>query len=542
MAHGLAGLPLLSIVACGGSGGGDGLAPGPTLAPPSPPAAPVAAVSFANVTVAAGVNFEHRIAATVPSDAERITAGAAAGDYDDDGYIDLYVVGGDADTPNLLYRNLGGGTLRFEERGLAAGARIAGRRSAGPVFADVDSDGHLDLFVGAVENDAPALLINNGDGTFADRSAQSGLGAPARQHTFSASFADYDLDGDLDAALSHWQWKEAVVSADPIGDTETLWQNRGDGTFAGVSTPSALSSAIGDDGTDYTFAPNFADIDSDGYPDLLIAADFGTSQVFINNRDGTFSDITTATISDENGMGATVGDYDNDGDLDWFVTAIAAEGVPQDNGFTGNRLYRNDGTGSFEDVTDAAGVRIGGWGWAACFADFDNDGQLDIFHVNGWYDDRFSELPARLFMADGAGGFTESAIEAGVTTDRQGRGVVCADFDRDGDIDLFIVNNRNFAELYENRLDVDRHWLTVRLRSNGANTRGIGARVWATAGGVTQMREIRIGNNFVSQHVAEAHFGLGGADRIAELRVAWPNGEETLLTDVMADQVLRIEQ
>ncbi len=539
-------MSLTSLGACGG-GGSDGPATVPTSAPPAPPAEPVAAVSFANVTVAAGVNFEHQIAAATPSDAERITAGAAAGDYDDDGYIDLYVAGGDAATPNLLYRNLGDGTLRFEETGLASGAQISGRRSAGSVFADVDSDGQLDLFVGAVEGDAPALLMNNGDGTFSDGSARSGLSTPARTHTFSAAFADYDLDGDLDLALSHWQWKEAVISADPIGDTETLWQNQGDGTFVGVSTPSALSSAIGDDGTDYTFTPNFADINNDGYPDLLMAADFKTSQVLVNNRDGTFSDVTTPSISDENGMGATVGDYDNDGDLDWFVTAIAAEGVPQDNGFNGNRLYRNNGTGAFEDVTDEAGVRIGGWGWAACFADFNNDGHLDLFHVNGWDDDRFRDLPARLFMADGSGRFNETAVDAGITTDRQGRGVVCADFDRDGDVDLFIVNNGNFAELYENRLDEnglgeDRHWLTVQLRGSGANTRGIGGRVFLTAAAATQMREIRIGNNFVSQHVAEAHFGLGATDLIPELRVVWPGGDETVLTDVTANQVLRIEQ
>ena len=275
---------------------------------------------------------------------------------------------------------------------------------------------------------------------------------------------------------------------------------------------------------------------------MLLAADFRTSQVFVNTRDGTFSDATTAAISDENGMGAAVGDYDNDGDLDWFVTAIAAEGVPQDNGFTGNRLYRNDGAGTFEDVTDVAGVRIGGWGWAACFSDFNNDGHLDLFHVNGWDDDRFRDLPSRLFMADGTGRFNETAIDAGVTTDRQGRGVVCADFDRDGDIDLFIVNNRNFAELYENRLGTDGRWLGVQLRGVGANTRGVGGRVSLTAGGLTQMREIRIGNNFVSQHVAEAHFGLGGANRVDELRVVWPGGEETVLTDVAANQVLRIEQ
>ena len=385
-------------------------------------------------------------------------------------------------------------------------------------------------------------MINNGDGTFSDESAASAFAAMTSDNTFSAAFADYDLDGDLDLALSHWDWQEGVVNTDPIPDTETLWRNNGDGSYSNVSIQSVLSAAIGGDGTDYSFTPNFADIDNDGFPDLLMAADFKTSQVFLNNRDGTFSDITTDTISDENGMGAAVGDYDNDGDLDWFVTAIAAEDVPQDNGFNGNRLYRNAGNGAFEDVTDAAGVRIGGWGWGACFADFNNDGHLDIFHVNGWYDARFAKLPSRLYIADGGGSFDEVALRAGVSTDRQGRGVVCTDFDRDGDVDLFIVNNQDFSELYENQHPNPRSWLTVRLRGTGANTNGIGARVLATARGETQLREIRHGNNFVSQHVAEAHFGLGDAVQVTELRVVWPGGDEQTFEDVAVNQVLVIER
>ncbi|MEO0996792.1 MAG: CRTAC1 family protein [Pseudomonadota bacterium] len=497
---------------------------------------------FANITVGAGVNFEHRISAAAPVDAELISAGVAAGDYDDDGYIDLYVVGGDGATPNLLYRNLGDDTIRFEERGVAAGVGVSGRRGSGPVFADLDGDRHLDLFVGAVAGDPIAVFANNGDGTFTERTGGSGLDGLTRENTFSAALADYDLDGDLDMALSHWDWKEGIMPAAPIPDTETLWSNRGDGSFENVSVPSVLSGAIGGDGTDYSFTPNFADIDNDGSPDLLLASDFGTSQVFLNNRDGTFSEATTPAISDENGMGAAVGDYDNDGDLDWFVTAIAAAGVSQDNGFNGNRLYRNDGTGTFGDVTTATGVRIGGWGWASCFADFNNDGVLDIFHVNGWHDARFSELPARLFIADGNGRFDEVALASGVTTDRQGRGVVCADFDRDGDVDLFIVNNRNFAELYENRLAAGRNWLTVRLRGAPPNTQGVGARIFVTAAGATQIREIRVGSNFVSQHVAEAHFGLAEAEEITELRVVWPGGGETVLNAVATNQLLAIGQ
>ncbi|MEM9055896.1 MAG: CRTAC1 family protein, partial [Pseudomonadota bacterium] len=511
-----------------------------TVAAPAPSDS-AGGLRFVNVTSAAGVNLEHRLR-TVTADADRIAAGVAAGDVDGDGYLDLYVIGGDDATPDTLYRNAGTGTLRFDDVTAAAGLSQQGRRGSGPAFADVDGDGDADLFVGAVDGAAPSLWLNDGDGGFVDGTDASGFAQMTRPYTFSAAFGDVDLDGDLDAAFSHWDWQEGVVAAAPINDTETLWRNGGDGRFDNVSVASTLATAIGADGTDYSFAPNFADIDSDGYPDLLMASDFGTSQVLLNNRDGTFSDATTAVISDRNGMGAAVGDYDNDGDLDWFVTAIAAAGVPQDNGFDGNRLYRNDGGGRFDDVTDAAGVRIGGWGWAACFADFDNDGWLDLFHVNGWYDDRFATLPARLFMADGNGGFDERALAVGLTTDRQGRGVVCADLDRDGDIDLFIANNQNVAELYENRLASAANWLTVQLRGAGGNTQGVGARVIVSADGVQQLREVRIGSHFVSQTVAEAHFGLGAAARVSRLEVVWPGGERTELTDVAVNRVLVIAE
>src|SRR5262249_18364358 len=154
---------------------------------------------------------------------------------------------------------------------------------------------------------------------------------------------------------------------------------------------------------DYSLAPNFADINNDGWPDLLIASDFGTSMVFLNNQDGTFKHVTNPTvITDQYGMGATVGDYNNDGNLDWFVTSIWSSNP--DNMHNGNRLYRGHGDGTFEDVTTQAGVRMGGWGWGATLADLDNDGNLDIFHVNGFPPDYFTD-PSVLFLSNGSGTF-----------------------------------------------------------------------------------------------------------------------------------------
>jgi len=174
--------------------------------------------------------------------------------------------------------------------------------------------------------------------------------------------------------------------------------------------------------------------------------------------------------------------------------------------------------------------------------DCDNDGRLDIYHVNGWYDDRFVDSLSRLFMAVGDGRFENRALEAGLSTDRQGRGLVCTDFDRDGDIDIIIMSNDGFAELYRNELRPGFHWLTVALRDpSSSNSHGVGARVYVTADGKTQLREIHSGSNFVSQNPSEAHFGIGRATSVTRLRVIWPDSTETTMTDVRADQVLTIE-
>ena len=354
----------------------------------------------------------------------------------------------------------------------------------------------------------------------------------------SATAGDYDRDGDIDLLLAHWWGDFAPCSR--------LWQNQGDGTFLCVDELTGMNQHRGDIAK-FGYTPNFADINNDGWPDILIASDFQTSQVFMNKGDGTFEDVTNENvITDENGMGATVGDYDNDGDLDWFVTAIWDEDPPPEVPFdalTGNRLYRNTGDGTFEDATDEAGVRLGGWGWGAMFEDFNNDGHLDIYHVNGWpYDDReFLRDPAPLFVSDGAGSFSDRSAELGANHLGQGRGVVAFDYDRDGDQDIMVVCANAPCVLYRNNGGNAGNYLDVKLDGPDLNTQGLGARVFVTAGDVTQMREIRAGSNFVSQSVAEAHFGLGSESVVASVRVSWPDGETTELTDVAVNQIITIE-
>jgi len=484
--------------------------------------------NFTNVTAAAGFSYAHGYSGVV-GEARRSAGGVAVGDYDRDGWYDLYVVRGNIG-PNLLFRNLGNGT--FQEVGAAAGVNISAANGSGPAFADYNGDGWLDLVLGGIDPTRPRIFRNQTNNTFTEVTSTCGISTIF--NTFGCTFGDYDLDEDLDLFLTHWG---------PIGSPDHLWRNNGNGTFTSVDSDAGLD-ILSDEGADYTFTANFADIDSDGDPDLLVAADFDRSKVFLNDGDGTFTNVTSAVISDENGMGAAVGDYDNDGDLDWFVSSVwDPNGDPEGSwGVTGNRLYRNTGAGVFQDATTAAGVRQGWWGWGSSFADFNNDGHLDLLHVNGWNTVEFDRDSTRLFVANGNATFTEMSYTLGLRDVGQGRGVACFDYDHDGDLDVFIANNGSGPAFFRNDGGNALKYLSVRLAGPAPNTEGIGARVFVTAGGVTQMREIRCGNNFVSQDPAEAHFGLGSATLVTELRVEWPDGVTTVLHGIAANQRLVLDQ
>ena len=378
---------------------------------------------------------------------------------------------------------------------------------------------------------------------FVDVTAQSGIVLTV-SNTISATFFDYDLDDDLDLFLSHW-------GANQQADTETVWRNNGDGTFVSASVQSGIAGVliepVGQANlmVDRTFTPNFSDIDGDGDGDLLMAADFSASQVFINNGDGTFTKTTDrSVIVDQAGMGAATGDYDNDGDIDWFVSSIFDESPTE--AYIGNRLYRNDGTGTFEDVTDMAGVADGGWGWGSCFADFDNDGNLDIFHVNGWQGGKGATLndytvdQIRFFHSQGDGTFVQAATAAGLTDVELARGVACFDAERDGDIDIVLTNNdQNHLVYYRNDSSNSNHYLGVTLENSGANVYGIGALVTVTTTLGTQIREVHSGSNFTSQNPPEVHFGLSTATT-ASVVVRWPDGAETTMSSVAVDQLLNV--
>ena len=350
-----------------------------------------------------------------------MTGGAAVGDYDDDGVYDLYLTR--VGLPNQLYRGNGDGT--YEDVTDAAG--VAGPDpsggSAAAVWADVDGDDDLDLFVGGTGTARDAMFINNGDGTFADETARRGLEqppappGPVGSAAFGAAFSDWDQDGDLDLVVTHWneqalnqfylkdnQGKDdrlcdaarAPASAAFQAQLDThpsrarLYRNDGDGNFA---------DATAEMGVDFTrmvgFTPTFADYDDDGWDDLFVTGDFCTSRLFHNDGGTGFSDVTDAAGvgTDEAGMGSVVEDLDGDGHLDWFITAIAADGVEEgciealvSVPCSGNRLYLGDGAGSFTDATDEFGVRDGKWAWGAAADDLNNDGLRDLLVVSGYLD------------------------------------------------------------------------------------------------------------------------------------------------------------
>ncbi|MCB9703043.1 MAG: CRTAC1 family protein [Myxococcales bacterium] len=501
--------------------------------------------------------FDLPVADTIQAHAdcepEWSSAGAAVGDYDGDGWPDLFVTRLGA--PDLLFHNRGDGT--FEEVAAAVGLGAC-TFSGGATFADIDDDGDLDLAVTAMGGPAHHLYINEG-GCFVDEAEARGfaLRVDGLHAGTSVTFGDYDLDGILDAHVNEWIDAERVVGG-PWGSR--LLHGLGDGRFedvteaAGVSLMDLVPERLGAWG----FASSFVDLDDDGRPDLAISVDYGASRIFWNAGDGTFVDGSEAAGigGEENAMGSAFGDHDGDGRLDWFVTAIAApsqEGCSIDECLwrgTGNRLYRNLGGRAFADVTDAAGVRDGGWGWGGAFFDLDHDGDLDLVMTNGWPGRGLSgifdqlETPMRLWVNQGGGVFLEEGAARGIADRGQGRGLVTFDYDRDGDLDVFVANHAGRPALLRNEGGEATPWLAVEVAGSGSVRDGHGARVEleVDAGGPIQVREIGVGSHFLGEGELAAHFGVGaGVTKIHALRVRWPaSGAEVTLTDLATSRRVQV--
>lgn len=517
---------------------------------------PLLAQGFVDVTQAAGLDYlQAGPGATQASEHTAMTGGAAAGDIDGDGWVDLLVTR--LDEPAILFRNLGrdgsGNHLGFlDDTSFVFRGRAPGKRSNGAAFGDVDGDGDLDLYVTSVWTRCYQLWINDG-GRFVEEAAERGadLQTEYTHYGFSPAFGDFDGDGYLDLYVSEWGHFSSTHASH-----SRLLRNRGaaaPGHFEDVTDSAgvALEGGIGV----YAYTPIFSDLDGDGHLDLAIASDFGTSRLFWNDGDGTFTDGTAAAGvgTDENGMGACVADLNGDGLLDWFVTAIydpdqTCDTISCNWGYSGNRLFLNAGGRSFVDATDL-GVRDGGWGWGAVALDCDHDGDQDLAMTNGIEfdffpaDDAFNDDPMKLWRNDGSR-FTEVAVASGITDQRSGKGLLTLDFDRDGDLDLFVANNGAGPALYES-VGAAGHWLQVRLKSDSPNRHGIGARVLLTRspGEAPQVRELGASSHYLGQSEVLAHFGLGDEPQpVHRIEVLWPGGQVSVLQDVAVDRRLLVRE
>ena len=526
---------------------GAGAAPARADPASGPPQA--ATQGFIDVTGAVGLHYD---AGTGDDDAPILdgmgyeNGGLAFGDIDNDGGFELYVAHGQNGAGRLFAFD----GDRFSPLADNRGIRPARMDRAG-YFIDLDHDGWQDFV--SVQSRRVQLFRNDGAGHFRDATQQFGLRIGRDAHSMAA--ADYDGDGDLDLLFAHWgnTW-----SGTPA---HYLWRNNARGRYEDVSRILPIRPVKRRHvkfAKEYSFTPTFTDIDADGDPDIVLAGDFGASQVLRNDAARQFVDTGGAVIDDENGMGAAVADYDRDGDLDWFVASIHDADNRTELGSTGNRLYRNiDGTGVFEDATDAAGVRFAGWAWGACFADFDNDGHADLFVTNGWFDEslgaragpasdpgEFAADPSRLFMSNGDGTFTERAAALGIGHTGQGRGVVCTDYDADGRVDIFVANHGAAPTVYRNVFDTRNHWLAVDLAGRHDNPQAIGARVTVHTPSGRQVQEVRLGTAYLSQAPPTLHFGLGRDARVSAIEVAWPGPgkQASRLEDVAADRRLTVRE
>ncbi len=521
---------------------------------------------------AAGIDFRHFPGARSTQLPEDMGSGAAWGDYDGDGDWDLYLcdiahpLGADPEAAtggNRLYRNDGDGGFTDVTAEAGVGFRGLGMAAA---WADYDADGSLDLAVSAYGR--LALYRSRGDGTFEDMAARAGLGG-FEGFWAGLSWRDYDLDGRLDLYVCGYvrydfraeylgrgskQYAQVIpFTLNPSSykpERNLLFHNLGRGRFEEVAEQSGVANAEG-----RSLSATWADLDLDGYPDLYVANDVSDNGLFRNQGDGIFEDVSySAWAADYRGaMGLAVGDYDNDGDSDLFVTHwIAQENALLWNLALGADGARSEGGLKFIDVADMMGVgqlSLNDVGWGVSFEDFDLDGRLDLLVANGSTFQREEDparlvpMQSRLFWQGGdADGFFDLSQVSGAAfaEPRVSRGAAFADYDEDGDVDALVMNHQEAPWLLRNDSATPNRWLKVRAECGAGGLPCLGAVVEIEAGGARQRREIGAQSSYLSQNAPEAVFGLGAAESVALVRVAFPSGTQGTRTNVETNQTLRI--
>jgi hypothetical protein len=536
---------------------------------------------FVDITSAAGIHHKHtnRIFdnpyARIMAGYTALGASVAIADIDGDGFDDIFLTDSSSTGKNRLYHN--NHNLTFtdiaESAGVANG-NDANNVSAAALWLDFNNDGRPDLFV--IRFGRSQLFENLGDCKFREVTKAAGL--DKYMNAITAVAFDYDHDGYVDLFVgAYFQpvnlfkpetprfFPESFETANNGGGVR-LFHNNGNGTFTDVTEKAGLKQS------GWTLSLGHGDADNDGWDDLYVACDFGTDRFFHNNRNGTFSDITASAIGfdTKKGMNAEWGDYDNDGLLDIYVTNITDDYMKE-----GNFLWHNNGDLTFSDVSRETGTYDTGWGWGAKFFDYDNDGWLDLYVMNGWVSagkdsyvpDIFQMITKpgvdfadarnwpvmgdkslsgyqkkRLFHNERGQMFRDDAARHGLDSTRDGRGVAVADFDNDGRLDIVVANANAQPILYHNQSPRSAHWVQFRLEGTRSNRGAVGAQVRITADGAKRLSFVSGGNSFAGQSASRVHFGLGKATSLQAVEVRWPSGTVDKFQNLSADRLWSLRE
>jgi enediyne biosynthesis protein E4 len=498
-----------------------------------------------------------------------MAGGVALFDYNNDGLLDIFFTNGAAipslekNSPsywNRLFRNNGDGT--FTDVTDKAGLQGIGY-SMGVAAADYDNDGFVDLYVTGLNRNQ--LFHNNGDGTFTDVTAKAGVAGMVpklgKAWSVTAGWFDYNNDGRLDLFVVNYlnysistatpcvqQGHPAYCSpVDFLGTPNILYRNNGDGTFTDVSAQSHISQYVGKG-----MGLAFADYDNDGFPDVFVSNDTFENYLFHNQGDGTFANVALPAGVAYNafgnaiaGMGADFRDIDNDGRPDIFETAMFGEGFP---------IYKNLGDGLFQDVTASAGLAAltsRSTAWGAGVFDFDNDGNKDIFTANSDILDNALELahrpfplPNRIFRNTGNLSFEDVSANAGASFQAPAphRGAAFGDLNNDGKIDAVVTVLNGLPEIWMNRSNNRHHWIILNLVGVKSNRDGLGTKVRITTSLGSQYNVATTAVGYNSSSDKRVHFGLGTAAVVDALELTWPSGIKQVLKNVKADQILTVTE
>jgi enediyne biosynthesis protein E4 len=501
---------------------------------------------------------------------ETTGTGVAIFDYDNDGWPDIFLVNGTTlegfpagKTPtNHLYHNNHDGT--FTDVTAQAGLAATGW-GQGVCVGDYDNDGWEDLYITYYGKNR---LFHNQRGKFVEVAEKAGVAGSGKAWGTGCAWVDYDRDGKLDLMVANYVdfdlatapapgerpsciWKGVPVMCGPrglAGAKNILYHNRGDGTFEDVTEKSHVGQTNGH----YAFSVSTFDFNEDGWPDIYVACDSTPSILYRNNQDGTFTDVAVAAGAafnedgrEQAGMGSTVGDYNGDGHLDVFKTNFSDDT---------STLYRNNGDGTFDDVTTAAGLGLYTkyLGWGTMFLDFDNDGWPDLLLVNGHVYPEVDknhlgsdyQEPRILYHNLGRGTFGDISAEGGpgITDRASSRGLATGDLWNDGRISAVITNLNSTPSLLVNQVRSANHWIAIRIIGTKSNRDGIGARISVTADKRTMVDEVRSGSSYNSSSDMRVHFGLGSATKVDSLQIRWPSGLQERFDNLPVDSIQTLKE